>query len=157
MGVPRCRCSEGGFATVQGKSVKEIRRLFFWPTKSGSVRPELFHPGRQGPGLKHVQGSYQLTVIQASVSPHDDSSADVASVGREGGSTPGRGRGGGLEPVYFPAAIPPQPSAPCQQGQHRHGEREVEELSALLLNLRHVEPHGLGQLLSGSCLTSLLL
>lgn len=94
------------------------------------MRPELFHPGRQGPGLKHVQGSYQLTVIQASVSPHDDSSADVASVGREGGSTPGRGRGGGLEPVYFPAAIPPQPSAPCQQGQHRHGEREVEELSA---------------------------
>lgn len=121
------------------------------------MRPELFHPGRQGPGLKHVHGSYQLTVIQASVSPHDDSSADVASVGREGGSTPGRGRGGGLEPVYFPAAIPPQPSAPCQQGQHRHGEREVEELSALLLNLRHVEPHGLGQLLSGSCLTSLLL
>lgn len=74
--------------------------------------------------------------------------------GREGAH---QGEGGGLEPVYFPAAIPPQPSAPCQQGQHRHGEREVEELSALLLNLRHVEPHGLGQLLSGSCLTSLLL
>jgi hypothetical protein len=83
-----------------------------------------------------VHGSYQLTVFQAPVSPHDDSSADVASTGREGGrESVHQGEGGGLEPVYFPAVIPPQPSAPCQQGQHRHGETEVEELSALLLNL----------------------
>lgn len=101
-----------------------------------------------------MHGSNQLTVLQAPVSPHDDSSADVASARREGVH---QGEGGGLEPVYFPAVIPPQRSAHCQQGQHRHGEREVEELSALLLNLRHVEPDGLGQLLSGSCLTSLLL
>lgn len=156
MGVLGGRCSEGGFRTVQGKSVKEIRHLISGQPRAGRCSPGSLSPhhGRQGQGLKHVQGSYQLTTIQAPVSPHNDSSADVASAGREGVH---QGEGGGLEPVGFPAVIPPRPSAPCQQGQHRHGEREAEELSALLLKLRHVEPDGPGQLLSGSCLTSLLL
>jgi hypothetical protein len=53
--------------------------------------------------------------------------------------------------------IPSQPSVFCQQGQHSDGEGEEEGLSERLLNLRHVESPGLGQLLSGSCLTTLLL
>lgn len=67
------------------------------------------------------------------------------------------GRGGGLEPVSFPAVMPSPSPALCQRGQHRHGEGERKELSVTLLNLRHVESDCLGQLLSVSCLAPSLL
>lgn len=77
-----------------------------------------------------------------------------ASEGTEGEQEGGKGiggRGGGFQPVSFPAAMPSQPPALCQRGQHRHGEGERKELSVTLLNLWHVESDCLGQLLSVSC------
>lgn len=101
-----CRCSEGGFRTVHGKSVKERRHLiFFGQSRADQCSPSslISHQGRQqGQGPKHVHGSYQLTVLQAPVSPHDDSSADVASTRREGGSPSGRGTGVGAS--LFPSS-----------------------------------------------------
>lgn len=94
MGVPQCRCSEGGFRAVQGKSVKEVRHLISGQPKAVHCSPSslILHHGRQGQGPKHVQASYQLTVIQAPVCPQDDRSADAASEGREGVH---QGEGGG--------------------------------------------------------------
>lgn len=66
---------------------------------SRNPQPKPSHPTSwktvSGPP-KHVQGSYQLTIVQAPGTP-DDNSAKSSQCGKGVG---------GLEPVYFPAVMP---------------------------------------------------
>lgn len=75
-----------------------------------------------------------------------------ASVGRAGGA-----RGGGLEPVYFPAVMPMQLSAFARGVSTAMVRRLIKELSMILLNLGTWSPLAWVSWPSASCLAPLLL